>query len=84
MAAILGQAPTGLLEGADTILEGKAQSAAVSNKDEFVEVAEEVAVAAPEAVETPVVEAPVVEAPAVEETPAAVVVDAPAKDASAE
>ena len=64
---------------ADTILEGKAQSATVSSKDEFVEVEEEAAAPAT-AVEAPVVEAPAVEAPAVE-APAEV---APAKDAAAE
>jgi len=64
---------------ADTILEGKAQSATVSSKDEFVEVEEEAAAPAA-AVEAPVVEAPAVEAPAVE-APAEV---APAKDAAAE
>jgi small subunit ribosomal protein S2 len=59
---------------ADTILEGKAQSATVSSKDEFVEVEEEAAAPAA-AVEAPVVEAPAVEAPAEV---------APAKDAAAE
>ena len=59
---------------ADTILEGKAQSATVSSKDEFVEVEEEAAAPAA-AVEAPVAEAPAVEAPAEV---------APAKDAAAE
>ena len=64
---------------ANAVLEGKAQSAAVSNKDEFVEVAEEAAPAveaAPAAEAAPVVEA----APAVEAAP-----EAPAsKEAAAE
>ena len=64
---------------ANAVLEGKAQSAAVSSKDEFVEVAEEAAPAveaAPAAEAAPVVEA----APAVEAAP-----EAPAsKDAAAE
>ena len=60
---------------ADTILEGKAQSATVSSKDEFVEVAEEAAPAPVEAAEAPAAEAPVADAPAA---------DAPAKDAAAE
>ena len=49
---------------ADAVLEGKSQSATVSSKDQFVEVAEE---AAPEVAETPAV----AEAPAVEEAPVA-------------
>jgi len=49
---------------ADAVLEGKSQSATVSSKDQFVEVAEE---AAPEVDETPAV----AEAPAVEEAPVA-------------
>ena len=64
---------------ANAVLEGKAQSAAVSSKDEFVEVAEEATPAveaAPAAEAAPVVEA----APAVEAAP-----EAPAsKDAVAE
>ena len=45
---------------ADTILEGKAQSATVSSKDEFVEVEEEAA---------PAVEAPAADAPTAEDAP---------------
>jgi small subunit ribosomal protein S2 len=65
---------------ADTILEGKAQSASVTSKDEFVEVDEKPAVKVetkPEAEvasEAPVAEAPTAEAPAVE------VVSEPAKE----
>ena len=80
---------------ADSVLEGKAQSATTTSKDEFVEVAEEapakvspkVAVKAAAAVaEAPVVEeAPVVaEAPAVEEAPAAEEVSAETKESTAE
>jgi small subunit ribosomal protein S2 len=80
---------------ADSVLEGKAQSATITSKDEFVEVAEEapakvspkVAVKAAAAVaEAPVVEeAPVVaEAPAVEEAPAAGEVSAETKESTAE
>jgi len=66
---------------ADTILEGKAQAATVSSKDEFVEVAEE---AAPVAVEAPAAaQAPAADkAPAAAEAPAAE--EAPSKDAAAE
>ena len=67
---------------ANAVLEGKAQSAAVSNKDEFVEVAEEAAPAVEAAPAAPAAEAaPVVEAaPAVEAAP-----EAPAsKEAAAE
>ncbi|MBT5071921.1 MAG: DUF349 domain-containing protein, partial [Porticoccaceae bacterium] len=74
---------------ADSVLEGKAQSATITSKDEFVEVAEEapakvspkVAVKAAAAV----AEAPVVaEAPAVEEAPAAEEVSAETKESTAE
>jgi len=60
---------------ADTILEGKAQAATVSSKDEFVEVAEE---AAPVAVEAPAA----AQAPAADKAPAAE--ETSAKDAAAE
>ena len=59
---------------ADTILEGKAQAATVSSKDEFVEVAEE---AAPVAVEAPAA----AQAPAADKAPAAE--ETSAKDAAA-
>ena len=64
---------------ADAVLEGKAQSATITSKDEFVE---EVAVEAAPAAEAPAAEAPAAEAPApVAEAPAAE--EAP-KEAAAE
>lgn len=72
---------------ADAVLEGKAQSATITSKDEFVE--EVAAEAAPQAAEAPPAEAPVAEAPAAEapaaeapEAPAAA--EAPAEDAPKE
>ena len=65
---------------ADAVLEGKAQSATITSKDEFVE--EVAAEAAPQAAEAPPAEAPVAEAPAATEAPAAA--EAPAEDAPKE
>ena len=62
---------------ADAVLEGKAQSAIITSKDEFVE--EVAAEAAPQAAEAPPAEAPAAEAP---EAPAAA--EAPAEDAPKE
>ncbi len=62
---------------ADAVLEGKAQSATITSKDEFVE--EVAAEAAPQAAEAPPAEAPAAEAP---EAPAAA--EAPAEDAPKE
>ncbi|MDC0088416.1 30S ribosomal protein S2 [Porticoccaceae bacterium] len=55
---------------ADAVLEGKAQSATVSSKDEFVEVAEEAAPEAPAAEAPTADKAPVAEAPAAKEAAA--------------
>ena len=67
---------------ADAVLEGKAQSATITSKDEFVE--EVAAEAAPQAAEAPPAEAPVAEAPAAEAPEAPAAAEAPAEDAPKE